>query len=168
MIMKIHQSLWVLLSTLLMSCQVNSNPTMISTNPLLLMTTPTTNTIDDFTSRIDLDKLAELSNLNTPFMLYVGNPSCSSCLQFQPIFLDWIDTTKAMVYYFDTLQHLHHLSMFQQEFPNYFPEGFSTPTIYILNGDQRIHRISSNQAFYSIPRFHALMNEFVSISSESI
>ena len=168
MIMKIHQSLWVLLSTLLMSCQVNSNPTMISTNPLLLMTTPTTNTIDDFTSRIDLDKLAELSNLNTPFMLYVGNPSCSSCLQFQPIFLDWIDTTKAMVYYFDTLQHLHHLSMFQQEFPNYFPEGFSTPTIYILNGDQRIHRISSNQAFYSIQRFHALMNEFVSISSESI
>ena len=168
MIMKIHQSLWVLLSTLLMSCQVNSNPTMISTNPLLLMTTPTTNTIDDFTSRIDLDKLAELSNLNTPFMLYVGNPSCSSCLQFQPIFLDWIDTTKAMVYYFDTLQHLHHLLMFQQGFPNYFPEGFSTPTIYILTGDQRIHRISSSQAFFSIPRFHALMNEFVSISSESI
>jgi hypothetical protein len=73
-----------------------------------------------------------------------------------------------MVYYFDTLQHLHHLSMFQQEFPNYFPEGFSTPTIYIFTGDQRIHRISSSQAFFSIPRFHALMNEFVSISSESI
>jgi hypothetical protein len=156
-----------MLSTLLMSCQVNSNPTTISTNPLLLTTTPVTNTMDDFTNRIDVDELTELSNLNIPFMLYVGNPSCSSCLQFQPILLDWIDTTKAMVYYFDTLQHLHHLSMFQQEFPNYFPEGFSTPTIYILTGDQRIHRISSNQAFYSIPRFHALMNDFVSIKSES-
>jgi predicted bacteriocin transport accessory protein len=160
-----HRSAWILLLTLLMSCQTNSNLTTISSNPLLPLSNPAKKTMDDFTSRIDLDILTELSNENSPFLLYVGNPSCSSCLQFQPILLDWIETTKAMVYYFDTLQHLHQLSMFQQEFTTYFPEGFSTPTLYILTGNQRNHRITSNQAFFTISRFEALMNDYVLVSS---
>jgi predicted bacteriocin transport accessory protein len=135
-------------------------------NPLLLTNPPTSLSLDALTVRTDLESLINLSNENDPFLLYVGNPSCSSCLQFQPILFDWIAKTKAMVYYFDTLQHLHNLSMFQEEFPTYFSEGFSTPTLLILRGEVRIHRISANQAFFNIQRFQALMLNYVTISSE--
>jgi predicted bacteriocin transport accessory protein len=163
--LSLNKSILTAISILLIGCQMNSNSITIAMNPLLLTTTPTTISMDQLTTRIDLEKLIELSNENNPYLLYVGNPSCSSCLQFQPVLLDWIMTTKAMVYYLDTLQHLHHLSMFQHEFPNYFPEGFSTPTLYILNGHERIDRISSNQAFFNVQRFQALMLDFVSIST---
>jgi predicted bacteriocin transport accessory protein len=153
-----------ILSTVLISCQTNSNIITIPANPLLLTTTPTIISMEALTVRIDLEKMIELSTANIPFLLYVGNPTCSSCLQFQPVLLDWIVKTKAMVYYLDTLQHLHHLPMFQEEFPNFFPEGFSTPTLFILNNEQRIHRISSNQAFFNAGRFQALMLDYVAIS----
>jgi predicted bacteriocin transport accessory protein len=162
----LQKSISAMLSILLIGCQMNSNSTTIAMNPLLLTTPPTTISMDELTTRIDLEKLIELSNENNPYLLYVGNPSCSSCLQFQPVLLDWISKTKAMVYYLDTLQHLHHLSMFQEEFPSYFPEGFSTPTLYVLNGNQRIERIQANQAFFNTQRFQTLMLDYVSISSE--
>jgi predicted bacteriocin transport accessory protein len=143
---------------------MNSNSTIIDMNPLLITTLPNTISMDTLTTRIDLENMIELSNVNNPYLLYVGNPSCSSCLQFQPVLLDWITKTKAMVYYLDTLQHFHHLTMFQQEFPNFFPEGFSTPTLFVLNGYERIDRIPSNQAFFNSQRFQALMIGYVSVS----
>jgi predicted bacteriocin transport accessory protein len=160
------KSILLVLSTVLMGCQINANTTTIAMNPLLVTSPPTTISMDALTTRIDLDDLIELANKNDPYLLYVGNPTCSSCLQFQPVLLDWIATSKAMVYYLDTLEHLHHLSMFQEAFPDYFPEGFSTPTLFILSGVERIHRISYNQAFYNIQRFQALMLDYVSISSD--
>jgi predicted bacteriocin transport accessory protein len=160
------KSILLVLSTVLMGCQINANTTTIAMNPLLVTSPPTTISMDALTTRIDLDDLIELANKNDPYLLYVGNPTCSSCLQFQPVLLDWIATSKAMVYYLDTLEHLHHLSMFQEAFPTYFPEGFTTPTLFILSGVERIHRISSNQAFYNIQRFQSLMFDYVSISSD--
>ena len=162
----LQKNILLVLSTVLMGCQINANTTTIAMNPLLLTSPPTTISMDALTTRIDLDDLIELANKNDPYLLYVGNPTCSSCLQFQPVLLDWIATSKAMVYYLDTLEHLHHLSMFQEAFPDYFPEGFSTPTLFILSGVERIHRISYNQAFYNIQRFQALMLDYVSISSD--
>ena len=160
------KSILLVLSTVLMGCQINANTTTIAINSLLVTSPPTTISMDALTTRIDLDDLIELANKNDPYLLYVGNPTCSSCLQFQPVLLDWIATSKAMVYYLDTLEHLHHLSMFQEAFPTYFPEGFTTPTLFILSGVERIHRISSNQAFYNIQRFQSLMFDYVSISSD--
>jgi predicted bacteriocin transport accessory protein len=160
------KNILLVLSTVLMGCQINANTTTIAMNPLLVTSPPITISMDALTTRIDLDDLIQLANKNDPYLLYMGNPTCPSCLQFQPVLLDWIATSKAMVYYLDTLEHLHHLSMFQEAFPNYFPEGFSTPTLYILNGVERIHRIPSNQAFYNIQRFQALMMDYVSISSD--
>ncbi len=162
----LQKSMLMVLSTVLMGCQINANTTTIAINPLLVTSPPTTFSMDALTTRIDLDDLVELANDNDPYLLYVGNPTCSSCLQFQPVFLDWITTSKAMVYYLDTLEHLHHLSMFQEAFPNYFPEGFTTPTLFILSGVERIHRISSNQAFYNLQRFQALMFDYVAVSSD--
>jgi predicted bacteriocin transport accessory protein len=162
----LQKSMLMVLSTVLMGCQINANTTTIAINPLLVTSPPTTFSMDALTTRIDLDDLVELANDNDPYLLYVGNPTCSSCLQFQPVLLDWIATSKAMVYYLDTLEHLHHLSMFQEAFPNYFPEGFTTPTLFILSGVERIHRISSNQAFYNLQRFQALMINYVSVSSD--
>jgi len=162
--LRLQKSIMTVLSTLLISCQMNSNSTIIDMNPLLITTLPNTISMDTLTTRIDLENMIELSNVNNPYLLYVGNPSCSSCLQFQPVLLDWITKTKAMVYYLDTLQHFHHLTMFQQEFPNFFPEGFSTPTLFVLNGYERIDRIPSNQAFFNSQRFQALMIGYVSVS----
>ena len=168
MMLNLQKSILMVLSTFLFGCQMNSNSTMIGMNPLLLTTLPTTISLDTLTTRIDLEDLIELSNENIPYLLYVGNPSCSSCLQFQPVLMDWITETKAMVYYLDTLQHLHHLPKFQEDFPNFFPEGFSTPTLFVLKGNDRIHRIPSNQAFYNFQRFQSLMLEYVSVSSTPI
>ena len=162
----LQKNILLVLSIVLIGCQSNANATIITMNPLLLTNPPTTITMDALTTRIDLDDLIELANNNYPYLLYMGNPTCSSCLQFQPVFLDWIATSKAMVYYLDTLEHLHDLSMFQEAFPNYFPEGFTTPTLFVLSGVERIHRISSNQAFYNLQRFQALMFDYISISSE--
>jgi predicted bacteriocin transport accessory protein len=162
----LQKNILLVLSTVLMGCQINANTTTIAMNPLLLTNPPTTITMDSLTTRIDLEDLIELATENDPYLLYMGNPNCGSCLQFQPILLDWIAKTKAMVYYLDTLQHLHHSSAFQEAFPNYFPEGFTTPTLFVLSGVERIHRISSNQAFYNLQRFQALMFDYISISSE--
>jgi predicted bacteriocin transport accessory protein len=162
----LQKSILLVFSTLLISCQVDLRSTNIAANPFLIAHTPTIISMDELTIRIDLESMKELSRENNPYLLYLGNPSCSSCLQFQPVLLNWIVESKAMVYYLDTLQHLHHLSMFQQDFPTYFPEGFSTPTLFIFNGDERIHRIPSSQAFFNHQRFHSLMIEYVSISSD--
>lgn len=154
------------LSFILVGCQPSTTATAIQMNPLLLANMPTEKTIESLTTRVDLALLTNLSTEENAFLLYMGNPTCSSCIQFQPILLNWIEDTKAMVYYFDTLQHLHQLSEFQTQFPNYFPEGFSTPTLLIMNGTQRLNRISSNQAFYNQQRFQALMLDVVTIQSE--
>lgn len=155
----------LLLSIFLVGCQLNSTVTPIPMNPLLLTEMPSEKTLERLTTRVDLALLTSLSTEENPFLLYMGNPTCSSCLQFQPILLAWIEDTKAMVYYFDTLQHLHQLSVFQTQFPNYFPEGFSTPTLLIMTGTDRIDRIATNQAFYNQQRFQALMLDVVMIQS---
>lgn len=161
----LQKTILIALTAVLMSCQMSSNLTTIAMNPALVNALPTTLTLDGLTVRVDLEQLNGLADEDVPYLLYVGNPSCSSCLQFQPILLEWIASSRAMVYYLDTLQHLHHLTMIQEEFPKYFPEGFSTPTLFVFQGMERIHRIGSNQAFYNNERFQALMNDIVSISS---
>lgn len=148
---------------LVSSCGPSQASIGIAVNPNLPNVLLENDSVDDWTIRIDLDALTLLSESDEYFLVYIGNPTCSSCIRFQPQLMKWIHETKASVYYFDTLEHLHHLSNFQVQFPSYFPEGFSTPTLSIFLGETRMHRISASEAFFSYPRFEALMKTYIYI-----
>jgi len=146
------------------SCVSNPQAVEISSNLNLPNTLGNNDSIDLWTIRLDVESLSVLEATNENFLLYLGNPTCSSCIRFQPQLKSWIFETKAMVYYLDTLEQLHQLSSIQEQFPKYFPEGFSTPTLYFLKGEERLHRISASEAFFSFPRFKALMTSYAAIS----
>jgi len=156
----------ILFTAILMitSCVSNNQVVEIANNPNLPNTLENNDSMDTWTNRLDVESLSVLQASNESFMLYLGNPTCSSCTRFQPQLKTWILETSAMVYYLDTLEQLHQLSTIQEQFPNYFPEGFSTPVLYVLNGEERIHRIGPSEAFFSYPRFKALMASYVSIA----
>lgn len=154
------------LFTFLVSCQPPVNAISLSKNQDLPTSFIENGPLDQWVKRIDQAQLMTLSESMTPFLLYLGNPTCSSCLRFQPILTEWIETTKALVYYLDTLQQMNQLSTFQSEFPTYFPEGFSTPTLYLLSGNDRLHRLGASEAFFSIARFNALMRNYVLIEDQ--
>lgn len=145
------------------SCVSNPEAVEISSNLNLPNSLGNNDSIDSWTIRLDVQSLGLLEASNDNFLLYLGNPTCSSCLRFQPHLKSWIFETRAMVYYLDTLELLHQLNSIQEQFPHYFPEGFSTPTLYLLNGEDRLHRIGSSEAFFSYPRFKALMTSYVLI-----
>lgn len=156
----------ILITSVLMisSCVSNPHAVEISSNLNLPNTLGNNDSIDLWTIRLDVESLSVLEATNENFLLYLGNPTCSSCIRFQPQLKSWIFETKAMVYYLDTLEQLHQLSSIQEQFPTYFPEGFSTPTLYLLKGEERLHRISASEAFFSYPRFKALMTSYAAIS----
>jgi len=156
----------ILITSVLMisSCVSNPQAVEISSNLNLPNTLGNNDSIDLWTIRLDVESLSVLEATNENFLLYLGNPTCSSCIRFQPQLKSWIFETKAMVYYLDTLEQLHQLSSIQEQFPTYFPEGFSTPTLYFLKGEERLHRISASEAFFSFPRFKALMTSYAAIS----
>lgn len=156
----------ILITSVLMisSCVSNPHAVEISSNLNLPNTLGNNDSIDLWTIRLDVESLSVLEATNENFLLYLGNPTCSSCIRFQPQLKSWIFETKAMVYYLDTLEQLHQLSSIQEQFPTYFPEGFSTPTLYLLKGEERLHRISASEAFFSYPRFKALMTSYATIS----
>ena len=146
---------------LMVSCQPQAALIPIATNPNLPTSYIEDAPIDQWVVRININDLQNLADTSTPFLLYLGNPTCSSCLRFQPIFTQWIEDTETLVYYLDTLQLLNQLSNLQSTFPQYFPEGFSTPSLYLLQGNERLHRIGASDAFFSLPRFSALMRSYV-------
>lgn len=156
----------ILITSVLMisSCVSNPQAVEISSNLNLPNTLGNNDSIDLWTIRLDVESLSVLEATNENYLLYLGNPTCSSCIRFQPQLKSWIFETKAMVYYLDTLEQLHQLSSIQEQFPTYFPEGFSTPTLYLLKGEERLHRISASEAFFSYPRFKALMTSYAAIS----
>lgn len=156
----------ILITSVLMisSCVSNPQAVEISSNLNLPNTLGNNDSIDLWTIRLDVESLSVLEATNENFLLYLGNPTCSSCIRFQPQLKSWIFETKAMVHYLDTLEQLHQLSSIQEQFPTYFPEGFSTPTLYLLKGEERLHRISASEAFFSYPRFKALMTSYAAIS----
>lgn len=156
----------ILITSVLMisSCVSNPQAVEISSNLNLPNTLGNNDSIDLWTIRLDVESLSVLEATNENYLLYLGNPTCSSCIRFQPQLKSWIFETKAMVYYLDTLEQLHQLSSIQEQFPTYFPEGFSTPTLYFLKGEERLHRISASEAFFSYPRFKALMTSYATIS----
>jgi len=156
----------ILITSVLMisSCVSNPQAVEISSNLNLPNTLGNNDSIDLWTIRLNVESLSVLEATNENYLLYLGNPTCSSCIRFQPQLKSWIFETKAMVHYLDTLEQLHQLSSIQEQFPTYFPEGFSTPTLYLLKGEERLHRISASEAFFSYPRFKALMTSYAAIS----
>ncbi len=157
----------ILITSMLMISSCVSNPQAVEISPNLNLpnTLGNNDSIDVWTIRLDVESLSVLEATHENFLMYLGNPTCSSCIRFQPQLKSWIFETKAMVYYLDTLEQLHQLTSIQEQYPAYFSEGFSTPTLYVLNGQQRLHRIGSSEAFFSYPRFKALITSYVSISS---
>jgi len=156
----------ILITSILMisSCVSNLQAVEISSNLNLPESLGNNDAIDLWTIRMGVESLSVLEATNENFLLYLGNPTCSSCIRFQSPLKSWIFETKAMVYYLDTLEHFHQLSSIQEQFPRYFPEGFSTPTLFFLNGQERLHRIGASEAFFSYPRFKALMSSYAAIS----
>lgn len=148
---------------LISSCVNNSQTVEISSNQNLPATFSNDALMDDWTIRLDTETLEMLKQSNNYFLMYLGNPTCSSCTRFKPQLITWIYETNAMVYYLDTLEQLHALPSIQMQFPHYFPEGFSTPSLYIFLGEERIHRIVASEAFFSYPRFKSLMASYISI-----
>ena len=146
---------------LMVGCQPQTTLIPIPSNPNLPTSYVEDGPIDQWVERINAESLQTLADSATPFLLYLGNPTCSSCLRFQPIFTQWIEDTERLVYYLDTLQMMNQLTSLQSAFPNYFPEGFSTPTLYLLSGYERLHRLGASEAFFSLPRFTALMRSYV-------
>lgn len=147
------------------SCTSHTQKVTISMNSTLPNVIESNATIDTWTVRLDIESLSLLEASDETFFLYLGNPTCSSCVRFQPQLKTWVQETKALVYYLDTLEQLHQLNTIQVQFPNYFPEGYSTPTLYLLSGETRIHRIAASEAFFSYPRFKALLESFVEIEA---
>lgn len=146
---------------LMVSCQPQAALIPITSNPNLPTSFNQDGAIDQWVVRINVESLQALANSASPFLLYLGNPTCSGCLRFQPILTEWIEETERLVYYLDTLQMMNQLTNLQSTFPNYFPEGFSTPTLYLLSLTERLHRIGASEAFFSLPRFTALMRSYV-------
>ncbi len=163
--MNLKLSTTIAFVVLMSSCVSNSQIVGIAMNPNLPSVISNNALIDDWTIRLDIEMLETLKQSDEYFLMYLGNPSCSSCNRFQPQLLSWIDETNALVYYLDTLEHLHQLTTIQNQFTNYFPEGFSTPSLYIFLSEERIHLIGASEAFFSYPRFKALMASYIAIEN---
>jgi thiol-disulfide isomerase/thioredoxin len=170
--MKMPISTWliVLSSILLSSCQPNNQTPAISKNGSWINENPPVSTelIDPYIVRLDEVLLQSLVTLDLPFLVYAGNPSCSSCQAFKPVITAWIRETRAMVYYLDTLQLLFALPNLTQNYPSLFGEGFSTPTLYLIQGQQRLLFARSQQVFYQLSRFRPWIQSFLSVKNNYI
>jgi len=158
---KLKTPIYLTLLLMISSCVTHTQTIGIPINANLPNSVASNPSIDNWVVRLDLESLETLSLSSDYYLLYLGNPSCSSCIRFQPNLITWIDETNALVYYLDTLENLHQLPMIQNQFPQYFPEGFSTPTLYLFLETNRVHRLSASEAFFSYPRFKALMANYV-------
>jgi predicted bacteriocin transport accessory protein len=165
--------LFVLLSSfsvLLSSCQVQNNLPQIMKNGNLLNQTidPSADSITPYVTAVDQSSLLQLTQLNHPFLLYVGNPSCGSCQQFKPILLRYLLNTQAQIYYLDTLVNFHQLSSLNDAFPDIFSEPLVTPSLYLIQGQSRMLRRTAVEAFFSYARFKPLMDSLFSVGSSYI
>lgn len=66
------------------SCVSNNQVVEIGNNPNLPNNLENNDSMDTWTNRLDVESLSVLQASNESFMLYLGNPTCSSCTRFQP------------------------------------------------------------------------------------
>jgi hypothetical protein len=165
MLKKQWLALGFVLSAILSSCQaVSSRPTIFRNGVIVdQLNTPSITAIEAFTIPLNESMMDGLLNLSLPFLVYVGNPSCSSCIQFQPYLRAWILDEQPVVYYLNTLTLIYEPSRFQTLFPEQFSEPFSTPSLYLFKGNQRLFLQRSQPAFYSAGRFKSLIGSLVQV-----
>jgi hypothetical protein len=154
-----------LLAISLSGCQTNANrPGIFKNGTWEMDAPPTTDTlIDPYVIRLDLTLLTTLVGLEIPILIYAGNPSCSSCQNFKPILSEWIRQTKAAVYYLDTLALLFDLPTFIETYPALFLEDFTTPSLYLIQGNHRLMYARSQSTFYQLSRFKAWIESYLTV-----
>jgi predicted bacteriocin transport accessory protein len=157
-------------SIILSSCQVQNTLPQIMKNGNLLNQTidVSADSISPYVTAVDESSLRQLTQLNHPFLLYVGNPSCGSCQQFKPVLLRYLLNTQAQIYYLDTLVNFHQLTELGDAFPDIFSEPLVTPSLYLIQGQSRILRRTAVEAFFSYPRFKPFMDSLFSVGSSYI
>ncbi len=155
--------LWITIP-LLIACQSNPPiPVMIERNQGLEQYVEGNLSFNDSIVRLTPNLFLEKSEANVPYLVYAGNASCTQCLNFQPTLLNWIQSFKPLVYYFDTLQLLHQIESIKQTHPTYFSEPITTPTLYIFHGNIRLNRIVSRNEFYQTASFMTFIQQYVVI-----
>jgi hypothetical protein len=155
----------IVLASVLVSCQASNARPMIFKNSAMAdqSVPPTTTAIEAYTVPLNETMMTGLVDLSIPFLVYVGNPSCSSCIQFQPFLRTWILEEKPVVYYLNTLTLIYEPSRLQNLFPEQFSEPFSTPSLYLFKGNQRLFLEKSQPAFYSAGRFKSLLASLLQV-----
>ncbi len=155
--------LWITIP-LLMACQSHPPiPVMIERNQFLDQYVGENLSFNDSIVRLTPNLLLEKSETNVPYLVYAGNASCTQCLNFQPTLVNWIQSFKPLVYYFDTLQLLHQIESIKQNHPTYFSEPIMTPTLYVFQGNNRLHRIVSRNEFYQSAAFMTFIEQYIAI-----
>jgi hypothetical protein len=149
----------------LSSCQAANERPIIFKNGAIEDDTVSdqTTAIEAYTITLDPQTMQGLIDLSMPFLVYVGNPACSSCINFQPQLKRWIQDESPLVFYINTLTTIHEPSLWQSTFPEHFQDPFSTPTLFLFKGQQRLFIQSSQQAFYQLARFKSLMSHLLQI-----
>lgn len=168
--MRVYSLYLPILTMLLFSCQSQDHRPHIFQNGNLVHTSlPLNDTpIDPYVIRLNQELLINLIQLDVPFLMYVGNPSCSSCQSFRPILQQWVREEKPAIYYLDTLTLLFELPTIQTNFPNLFPTSFTTPSLYVIQGEERLWFAQSQSAFFQYNRFKPWIEAQIGIQNRLV
>lgn len=158
----------MLFAGLLLSCQPTPSLPTIMQNGAWLSSTPPTDQalIDPYVISVDVQLLDNLVASDNPFLLYLGNPTCSSCQRFKPILQQWIQETKAAVYYLNTLDLMFELPAMIAQYPTIFKESISTPSLYLIQGTTRLMAASGQTAFYQYSRFKPWIASYLIVGDQ--
>ncbi len=105
--------------------------------------------ISDYVIPVNHANVIKLIESDSSFLLYLGNEYCASCHAFKPAFIEYIMTSRLLVYHYDNVVNgTGDFALLSNAYPDIFKTDFVTPSLYFFKaGELRTKQIGNARMF---------------------
>lgn len=111
------------------------------------------------------EDISSLIEAGSSFIMYLGSSVCSSCQDFKPVLIEYIEKSRATVYYYDYFAHSanHDYDRLMDDYPAVFKDDVLTPSLVFFESGHRKKTETGNSRFTDYRLFKALMDSIVTV-----
>lgn len=120
--------------------------------------------LEDYVTLANNTIVIDLVNGEKNFVLYFGSPVCSSCRQFKPILIEYIEKNQAQIYYYDYQQNFASYQDLTTFRPKVFKDDLLTPSLYFFISGEFQEKRPGSMTFMYYERFLPFMESLVTVA----
>ena len=147
----------------LSGCETSKAP-LIGVNAALNPDTAIASDASSYTIEVSSDQISTLIDSKASFIVYIGNDYCSSCIEFQPAFRDYIIETGLLVYHYDNIVNdINDYNQLVSRYPSVFSDNPFTPSLLFFKQGEMRTRQNGQTRMFDIATLRPIMDSYATV-----